>query len=72
MQTVEITHVENKTTTPDNVANHLPWWRQPGLRQLYLMMPILWFGSTTLGYDGSMLNGLQSMPSWQQCAFSPQ
>ena len=43
------------------------WWRQQGLRRLYLLMPFLFLGSTTLGYDGSLLNGLQAMPSWQQC-----
>ncbi|KAJ4373200.1 hypothetical protein N0V83_003493 [Neocucurbitaria cava] len=42
-----------------------PWYKQPELRKLYLMMPFLFMGSTTLGYDGSLLNGLQTMPSWQ-------
>lgn len=43
------------------------WWKQPGLRRLYLLMPFLFLGSTTLGYDGSLLNGLQAMPTWQDC-----
>ena len=43
------------------------WWRQPGLRRLYLLMPFLFLGSTTLGYDGSLLNGLQAMPTWKEC-----
>ena len=43
------------------------WWKQPGLRRLYLLMPFLFLGSTTLGYDGSLLNGLQAMPTWQEC-----
>lgn len=43
------------------------WWKQPGLRQLYLLMPFLFLGSTTLGFDGSLLNGLQAMPSWKDC-----
>lgn len=34
------------------------WYRDPGLRKLYLMMPILLLGSTINGYDGSLLNGL--------------
>jgi hypothetical protein len=46
------------------------WWLQPELRKLYLLMPFLFLGSTTLGYDGSLLNGLQTMPSWQNCEFS--
>jgi hypothetical protein len=30
------------------------WWQQPGLRSLYILMPFLFLGSTTLGYDGSL------------------
>ncbi|KAH8589302.1 general substrate transporter [Bisporella sp. PMI_857] len=47
---------------------HVPevtWWRHPGLRKLYIMMPILFLGSTINGYDGSLLNGLQTMEPWQ-------
>lgn len=45
----------------------LPWYKQPNLRQLYFMMVFLFLGSTTLGYDGSLLNGLQTMTTWQDC-----
>jgi hypothetical protein len=48
-------------------ATTIPWWKQPLLRQLYFMMTFLFLGSTTLGYDGSVLNGLQTMTSWQDC-----
>lgn len=48
-------------------SDELSWWKQPNLRRLYLMLPFLFLGSTTLGYDGSLLNGLQSMGSWQDC-----
>lgn len=41
------------------------WWKSPGLRHLYLMMPILFLGSTINGYDGSLLNGLQTMDQWR-------
>ena len=43
------------------------WWRHPGLRKLYSMMPILLIGATINGYDGSLLNGLQTMDPWQDC-----
>ncbi|KAJ4207088.1 hypothetical protein NW759_014086 [Fusarium solani] len=43
----------------------LPFWKQTELRKLYGMMFFLFLGSTTLGYDGSLLNGLQTMDSWQ-------
>lgn len=45
----------------------LPFWKQTELRKLYLMMVFLFMGSTTLGYDSSLLNGLQTMDSWQEC-----
>lgn len=48
-------------------GSELPWWKQQNLRQLYLMMPFLFLGSTTLGYDGSLLNGLQTMQTWRDC-----
>ncbi|KAK5734463.1 hypothetical protein LTR17_008964 [Elasticomyces elasticus] len=68
--------MENRSTVEDrngSVHGHAPqlvvptvtWWKSPGLRTLYLMMPILFLGSTISGYDGSLLNGLQTMPAWQ-------
>lgn len=70
-------HAEGKMTaepsTEDSIhdvtpqANPLPWWQQHQLRNLYLMMPFLFLGSTTLGYDGSLLNGLQTMKTWRDC-----
>lgn len=59
------------------MATEVPWWKQPLLRRLYFMMTFLFLGSTTLGYDGSVLNGLQTMTSWQDCklhkpSFKPQ
>lgn len=43
------------------------WYKDHGLRKLYLMMPLLLIGSTINGYDGSLLNGLQTMVPWQDC-----
>lgn len=42
------------------------WYKDAGLRRLYIMMPILFLGATTNGYDGSLLNGLQTMTPWQE------
>lgn len=61
---------EIETTVPHNGTigdDDIHWWKQKGLRQLYLLMPFLFLGSTTLGYDGSLLNGLQAMPTWKDC-----
>lgn len=43
------------------------WWRHAGLLRLYAMMPVLFLGATINGYDGSLLNGLQTMTPWQDC-----
>ncbi|KFZ11678.1 hypothetical protein V502_07461 [Pseudogymnoascus sp. VKM F-4520 (FW-2644)] len=47
------------------------WWRHAGLRRLYAMMPVLFLGATINGYDGSLLNGLQTMPPWQNYFGNP-
>lgn len=53
--------------TGELVLPQKTWWRDPGLRRLYFMAPILFLGSTINGYDGSLLNGLQTMDTWQAC-----
>ncbi|KAM0547499.1 hypothetical protein ACHAPJ_010372 [Fusarium lateritium] len=50
----------------------LPFWKQTELRKLYFMMVFLFMGSTTLGYDSSLLNGLQTMGSWQTFFDNPE
>jgi hypothetical protein len=37
------------------------WYKDPGLRKLYAMIPVLFLGATINGYDGSLLNGLQTL-----------
>ena len=59
---------DEKDVSSHAAVLHVPevtWWRSPGLRSLYLMMPILFLGSTVNGYDGSLLNGLQTSKQWQ-------
>ncbi|OBT94193.1 hypothetical protein VE01_06954 [Pseudogymnoascus verrucosus] len=48
-----------------------PWYKQRHLILLNLAMIIPALSSTTNGYDGSMLNGLQSMDQWQNYFGSP-
>ncbi|KAH7401262.1 general substrate transporter [Pyrenochaeta sp. MPI-SDFR-AT-0127] len=62
----DIVHHEDIPIQGHLSEDERPWYQQPELRKLYLMMPFLFLGSTTLGYDGSLLNGLQTMPTWQQ------
>lgn len=42
-----------------------PWYTKRHLLILNLFMVIPYLSSTTNGYDGSLLNGLQSMSQWQ-------
>lgn len=56
-----------RQTTGRFSDDYTPWWQQSGLRRLYCLMPFLLLTQSTLGYDGSLLNGLQIMPSWQAC-----
>lgn len=42
-----------------------PWYKSRHLLLLNLGMIVPYLSSTTNGYDGSMLNGLQSMSQWQ-------
>ncbi|SPO01047.1 related to hexose transporter protein [Cephalotrichum gorgonifer] len=60
---LDIVEAPDEYSTPK--GSTLPWWQQTGLRNLYGMMVFLFLGSTTLGYDGSLLNGLQTMNTWQ-------
>jgi hypothetical protein len=48
-------------TTIDLQVPHVIWWKDPALRNLYLVMPVLMLAATINGYDGSLLNGLQTM-----------
>ncbi|KAH6695623.1 hypothetical protein F5X68DRAFT_272897 [Plectosphaerella plurivora] len=42
------------------------WYRNPGLRTLYLLLPIVILSSSYQGFDGMIMNGLQLLPSWQE------
>jgi len=40
------------------------WYKQSGLRKLYLLLGAVIMVSATNGLDGSMLDGMQKMPNW--------
>ncbi|OQU94098.1 hypothetical protein CLAIMM_00510 isoform 2 [Cladophialophora immunda] len=42
------------------------WWRDPGLRVNVVHCIGLYFCVFYLGYDASLLNGLQAMPQWKK------
>jgi MFS family permease len=41
------------------------WWKLPNLRKLYMYIIVLILTNTANGFDGSMMNGLQSLSYWQ-------
>ncbi|CAN9205417.1 unnamed protein product [Alternaria sp. RS040] len=43
----------------------VPWWKQANLRRLYIYIVVLILTNTANGFDGSMMNGLQSLSYWQ-------
>ncbi|KAH9915058.1 general substrate transporter [Epithele typhae] len=49
-----------------------PWWKNWRLLKLNLCIALLLITSTTNGYDGSMMNGLQTLPQWNQAFDYPQ
>jgi len=42
------------------------WWRQKHLRTLYFYIIVLILTNTANGFDGSMMNGLQTLAYWQK------
>ncbi|KAH7037039.1 general substrate transporter [Microdochium trichocladiopsis] len=40
------------------------WWQQPHLLSLNLRLSVLLLSSSVTGYDGSLMNGLQTLPQW--------
>lgn len=48
------------------------WLSDPNLRNLYLMCFMLILVNVANGFDGSMMNGLQSLPYWQRFFNFPQ
>lgn len=48
-----------------------PWYQKPNLRLLYLcLIPAALGVEMTTGYDGSVLNGLQAVDTWQEREFN--
>jgi hypothetical protein len=48
---------------PNNTAGS--WWKDRGMRTGMIHIFILYAAVYSLGYDGSLLNGLQGLPAWQ-------
>jgi hypothetical protein len=64
-------HPEKRPQARDHLdVPDVTWYKAPGLRKLYLLMPVLFLGATINGYDGSLLTGLQTMDPWQECTYT--
>lgn len=49
----------------------LSWLSNSGIIKLNLMLVLLQISSYATGYDGSMMNGLQSLTTWQNSFNNP-
>lgn len=53
-------------------ADTVEWYHKPNLRFLYFVLIPTCIGTEwTLGFDGSMMNNLQAVPSWLECKSTP-
>lgn len=43
------------------------WWRVPHLIKLNMLLLVPFFTSYVGGFDGSMMNGIQTVSQWQKC-----
>jgi hypothetical protein len=46
------------------------WYKQKGMRGVYVRLFFVVLTSATNGYDGSMMNGLQILSQWENCELS--
>lgn len=49
-----------------------PWYRVPYLLKLNMLLLMPLMSSAVAGYDGSLMNGLQALPSWKRDFGNPQ
>ncbi|KAL4804576.1 general substrate transporter [Aspergillus unguis] len=42
------------------------WWKMKGMRFVYLTLWAAMITSATNGYDGSLMNGLEALPAWDE------
>lgn len=65
-----LTEIQAKAVGPQLAAvlppDHVRWWKRSLLRRLNYSLIFLFLFSSANGYDGSMMNGLQALPQWQE------
>ncbi|KZV72830.1 hexose transporter [Peniophora sp. CONT] len=60
------------TTYYDLLDHTTPWYKKRRLILLNLWLALFLITSSTNGYDGSMMNGLQSLPQWTGSFHNPE
>lgn len=63
--------VDNAEQPAFNTTLPVTWYKDAGLLKLYSLLIIPLLSATTNGYDGSLLNGLQTMEPWQDYFDNP-
>lgn len=48
-----------------------PWYRTPHLLRLNILLLVVTLSATGMGFDGSMMNGLQSLSTWTDYFHNP-
>ncbi|WVF67416.1 hypothetical protein IAT40_002172 [Kwoniella sp. CBS 6097] len=54
---------------PNNT--HPLWWKDPGLRRCVFALAFYFLAQATGGYDKSLINNLQSIPTWAEALDNP-
>lgn len=71
MGLVNLGHEADPILTRIVDEDKVAWWRKRNLRILYLLLYPTCMGiEMTSGFDSQMINGLQFIPSWNECEFS--
>ncbi|KAH9900309.1 hypothetical protein F4778DRAFT_782413 [Xylariomycetidae sp. FL2044] len=60
----ENTGLGHLASLPNNT--HPQWWHDPSLRKLHLLLICLTICSVNSGFDGSLINNLQSLDTWKK------
>jgi sugar porter (SP) family MFS transporter len=64
--------IENTSSEKnDSGVRQLSWYRDPGLRKLYALLAVCVLTSASNGFDGTIMNGLQSVSYWESYFGNP-
>lgn len=64
LETIEASKPPGESLKSDIQLDATPWYRTPTLVRLNVYVALLILSATTMGYDGSMANGIQSLDTW--------